>query len=60
MHRPAPREPNNKQNGQIILSSSLATSPDALQTSLDGKSFVRPSSSCENLTLYGAACVSKV
>lgn len=61
MHRPAPRE-SIKQNGHIILSSDKNSSQeDQLIMNADGTTrIVRISSSCENLTLYGAACVGKV
>lgn len=61
MHKPAPRE-SIKQNGHIILSSEKnSTQEDQLIMNADGTTrIVRISSSCENLTLYGAACVGKV
>lgn len=60
MHRPAPRESISKQNGHIILSSGGGlTQEDHLLINPDGSKY-RRNSSCENLTLYGAACVSKV
>lgn len=65
MHRPAPRE-SIKQNGHIILSSdktqqNSTTQEDQLIMNADGTTrIVKTTSSCENLTLYGAACVGKV
>lgn len=60
MHRPAPRESISKQNGHIILSSDkTSTQDDQLIITTDGTRLPK-TSSCENLTLYGAACVGKV
>lgn len=66
MHRPAPRE-SIKQNGHIILSSdktqntTATTTEDQLIMNADGTTrIIKTTSSCENLTLYGAACVGKV
>ncbi|CRK93099.1 CLUMA_CG006578, isoform A [Clunio marinus] len=66
MHRPAPRESVSKQNGHIILSSDKTITNEEQQQqqqlliTTDGTRLQRTSSSCENLTLYGAACVGKV
>jgi otoferlin len=62
MHRPSPRESISKQNGHIVLSSDkTSTIEDATQLIIttDGTR-IQKTSSCENLTLYGAACVGKV
>jgi len=58
MHRPAPRESVSKHNGHIVLSTDkTCTQEDQLIITADG---TRVTSSCENLTLYGAVCVGKV
>jgi otoferlin len=61
MHRPSPRESISKQNGHIVLSSDkeIDQSDQLIITTSDGSRFTKQSS-CENLTLYGAACVGKV
>jgi hypothetical protein len=63
MHRPAPRDSIAKQNGHIILSSDRTQNmmmEDHLIITADGTRITKTMSSCENLTLYGAACVGKV
>lgn len=57
MHRPIPRESISKQNGHIILSTDK-TEVQQLIVTAEGTR-VGKASSCENLTLYGAACVGK-
>lgn len=61
MHRPTPRESISKQNGHhIILSSDKGTMQDEQQLIITTEgSRISKNSSCENLTLYGAACVGK-
>lgn len=59
MHRPSPREPISKQNGHIILSSDKGAVQEELLITTDGNRLYKQSS-CENLTIYGAACVGKV
>lgn len=60
MYRPPPKDSISRQNGHIVLSSPNEKSQeDCLTVSLDGAKLSK-NSSCENLTLYGAACVSKV
>lgn len=61
MHRPTPRESISKQNGHhIILSSDKGATQDEQQLIITTEgSRISKNSSCENLTLYGAACVGK-
>lgn len=63
MHRPAPKEAiNSKQNGHIVLSSDKTSTQEeqSLIITTEGTRLHKTTSSCENLTLYGAACVGKV
>lgn len=62
MHRNPPRESMSKQNGHIVLSSpNEKPQDDNLSMTVEGSKLSKTSSSsCENLTIYGAACVSKV
>lgn len=63
MHRSVPRESISKQNGHIILSSDKTNTHEEQQQLIittDGTRLHHKTSSCENLTLYGAACVGKV
>lgn len=63
MHRTAPRESvSSKQNGHIVLSSgkTSTTEEQTLIITAEGTRLSRTTSSCENLTLYGAVCVGKV
>lgn len=57
MHRSTPKEAAGKQNSQLILSSDKDCASE--EQLVDGTKLQRKSS-CENLTLYGAACVGKV
>ncbi|XP_055522373.1 otoferlin-like isoform X2 [Wyeomyia smithii] len=59
MHRPPPKEETRRANqcGQIVLSRQTDLLPNS--TTLPGDSALMHSISGENLTLYGAACVSK-
>lgn len=59
IHRPVPKEEVKTlptMGGQIILSAPVTNDDNPN----DDKSGVAKSSSCENLTLYGAVCVSKM
>lgn len=63
MHRPTPRESISKQNGHIILSSDKTctiTTEEQLIITTEGTTRFYKTTSCENLTIYGAACVGKV
>ena len=61
MHRPTPRESISKQNGHIILSSDKMSTHEEQQLIITTEGTrLHKTSSCENLTLYGAACVGKV
>ncbi|XP_055617396.1 otoferlin-like isoform X1 [Toxorhynchites rutilus septentrionalis] len=62
MHRAAPRDDATRrvnQNGQIVLSKQKDGVGNSTNVPNDG-SIMKPSTSGENLTLYGAACVSKM
>lgn len=64
LHRPVPKEELKNVNtlgGQIILASPVKGSDELVTIpSKNNDSKNVKTSSCENLTLYGAACVGKV
>lgn len=65
LHRPVPKEELKNVNtlgGQIILASPVKASDElvTITSKANDQKNVAKTSSCENLTLYGAACVGKV
>jgi otoferlin len=62
MHPSGPREDmkRNSTTGQIILSRPITQTGETMVSHPINHGPERRKSSCENLTLYGAACVSKV